>query len=171
MAVQAGDGMKNIQVGQLIALLAEEGDDISNLEIPKESQSTSKTTFQTASSSSSSSSPSTSTSPTTQAKQPSHAQQEQIKIDHSKPIFPSVMRLLQENGISPDKVKGTGIRGMLTKGDVLAFMGKASSPTGTWKAGKESPIPRSIHKPASRVRCFVLARLQIGSVLSIVCRS
>jgi hypothetical protein len=31
------------------------------------------------------------------------------------------------------KIKGTGVRGMLTKGDVLAFFGKASTPTGTFK--------------------------------------
>jgi pyruvate/2-oxoglutarate dehydrogenase complex dihydrolipoamide acyltransferase (E2) component len=63
------------------------------------------------------------------------------------PMFPSVVRLLEENGISPDQVKGTGVRGMLTKGDVLAFMGKASSPTGTWRAVKESPFPKVVPKP------------------------
>jgi len=149
----AGDGAKNVQVGQLIALLAEEGDDISNLEVPKSSEASSKPAEKSASqssspsASSSSTSPSASTSSTTEAKQ---SESQPIKIDHSKPIFPSVMRLLQENGISPNKVKGTGIRGMLTKGDVLAFMGKASSPTGTWKAVDPSPIPKSIPKPAPK---------------------
>ena len=139
--------------------MAEEGDDISNLEVPKTSQAPSKSaeksTSQPPSSSASSSSPSpsASTSSTSEAKQ-SHSQP--IKIDHSKPIFPSVMRLLQENGISPEKVKGTGIRGMLTKGDVLAFMGKASTPTGTWKAVDPSPIPKSTHKPAPKVCSHVL---------------
>jgi len=147
-----GDGTKNVQVGQLIALLAEEGDDIDNLEVPKASQASSNSAEQSEPQSPSPTSPSTSTSSTTQAKQSiSQSQPQQpIKFDHSKPIFPSVMRLLHENGISPDKVKGTGIRGMLTKGDVLAFMGKASSPTGTWKAVKESPIPKSIHKPVPK---------------------
>lgn len=36
-----------------------------------------------------------------------------------------------------DDIKGTGIRGMLTKGDVLAYLGKASSPTGTFKEKTE----------------------------------
>lgn len=149
----AGDGAKNVQVGQLIALLAEEGDDISSLEVPKGSEASSKPAEKSdsqapsTSASSSSTSPSASSSSTTEAKQ---SQSQPIKIDHSKPIFPSVMRLLQENGISPDKVKGTGIRGMLTKGDVLAFMGKASTPTGTWKVVDPSPIPKSIHKPAPK---------------------
>lgn len=57
---------------------------------------------------------------------------------HSRPLFPSVLRLLQENGISDaSKIKGTGVRGMITKGDVLTFLGKASGPLGTWQAALE----------------------------------
>lgn len=53
----------------------------------------------------------------------------------SRPLFPSVLRLLSENGIEKaDGIKGTGIRGMLTKGDVLAHLGKASGPLGTYKS-------------------------------------
>jgi len=64
-------------------------------------------------------------------------------VNHSKPLFPSVLRLLVENGISDaDKLKGTGRRGMLTKGDVLAHLGKASSPTGTYKE-----TPKEAHTP------------------------
>lgn len=49
-------------------------------------------------------------------------------------MFPSVLRLLHELHVSDFKtIKGTGVRGMLTKGDVLAFFGKASTPTGTFK--------------------------------------
>ncbi len=49
-------------------------------------------------------------------------------------------RLLREYGIrDPEKIKGTGLRGMLTKGDVLAFLGKASSPTGTFKLTQLNP--------------------------------
>ena len=45
-----------------------------------------------------------------------------------------MLRLLSENGIEKaDGIKGTGIRGMLTKGDVLAHLGKASGPLGTYK--------------------------------------
>lgn len=61
-------------------------------------------------------------------------------VSHSRPLFPSVARLLQEYGVQdPEKIKGTGIRGMLTKGDVLAFLGKASSPTGTFKLTQPTP--------------------------------
>jgi pyruvate/2-oxoglutarate dehydrogenase complex dihydrolipoamide acyltransferase (E2) component len=58
------------------------------------------------------------------------------------PVFPSVIRLLNESGIEDyKKIKGTGVRGMLTKGDVLSFLGKASSPTGTYKANGSSTVP------------------------------
>lgn len=59
-------------------------------------------------------------------------------IKHDRPLFPSVMRLLQENGITDTKdIKGTGVRGMLTKGDVLAHLNKASSPSGAAKEDKK----------------------------------
>jgi pyruvate/2-oxoglutarate dehydrogenase complex dihydrolipoamide acyltransferase (E2) component len=54
-------------------------------------------------------------------------------------MFPSVYRLLAEHGIhNASKITGTGVRGMVTKGDVLAFLGKASGPLGTFK---QSPSP------------------------------
>jgi len=34
---------------------------------------------------------------------------------------------------------GTGVRGMLTKGDVLAYLGKASGPNGTFKDNTPTP--------------------------------
>jgi hypothetical protein len=50
--------------------------------------------------------------------------------------------LLHEYSVQdPEKINGTGIRGMLTKGDVLAFLGKASSPTGTFKLAQLKPEP------------------------------
>lgn len=106
-------------VGKTIALLAEEGDDITSLEAPED------------------------TSPAPQASSPPVATPQptsppgpvsQVEPTHSRPLFPSVHRLLVEHNINrPDAIKGTGIRGMLTKGDVLAYLGKASGPTGTFK--------------------------------------
>lgn len=59
------------------------------------------------------------------------------------PLFPSVLRLLEENGISDaDQIKGTGVRGMLTKGDVLAYLGKASGPMGTYKETPSDAVPK-----------------------------
>ena len=77
-------------------------------------------------------------------------------ISHSRPLFPSVARLLQGHGVQdPEKIKGTGVRGMLTKGDVLAFLGKASSPTGTFKPTKLGPgaeTPKKVEARVEKVR-------------------
>ncbi|XP_006458560.1 hypothetical protein AGABI2DRAFT_190833 [Agaricus bisporus var. bisporus H97] len=118
------DGSKNVPVGKVIALLAEEGDDISNLEAPKEEQN------QKAGS----------TPPPPPTPQPAQPTESQPTVhhgpppSHKRPLFPSVQRLVLEHGItSLDAIKGTGVRGMLTKGDILTYLGKASGPTGTYK--------------------------------------
>lgn len=54
-------------------------------------------------------------------------------------MFPSVSRLLSENNVSSqdsEKIKGTGVRGMLTKGDVLTYLGVVERPTGSFKEVK-----------------------------------
>jgi len=134
------DGSKNIPVGKIIAMLAEEGDDISNIEVPSEQPSASaapaKEEYKPSSLTASPPAPSSSS--------PSSASHAPIKIIHDRPLFPSVVRLLQENGISEGKkLKGTGIRGMLTKGDVLAHLGLASNPLGTAKQAKPASSPAS----------------------------
>ncbi|KAG8974000.1 hypothetical protein FRB90_009851 [Tulasnella sp. 427] len=133
------DGSKGVPVGKVIALLAEEGDDISNLEVPKE-DSASAAPSESSSAPPPSSEPSSSETKSEPAatKAPSH---QGPYHPHSKhPIFPSVLRLLQEHNLSTDVdslgIKGTGVRGMLTKGDVLAHLGLAKGPTGTYKAPK-----------------------------------
>lgn len=71
------DGFKHVRAGRVIALLADEGDDISRLEAPAQS------------------------------------------------FFPSVRRLLATHAISSSvaaEIPGSGVRGMLTKGDVLAYI-------------------------------------------------
>ncbi|KAF9448899.1 single hybrid motif-containing protein [Macrolepiota fuliginosa MF-IS2] len=119
------DGSKNVTVGRVIALLAEEGDDISNLEAPKEEPSAQKA-----------SSP---TPPTPEPSKPLESQPTQPIVhgpppSHTRPLFPSVQRLVLEHGITNlDAIKGTGVRGMLTKGDILTHLGKASGPNGTYK--------------------------------------
>lgn len=120
-SIQLPDGAKNVPVGKVIALLAEEGDDISNLEAPKEDSPAQK--------------PSS-------APEPQQVQEQQSTKPiihhgppptHTRPLFPSVHRLVLEHGINNlDAIKGTGVRGMLTKGDVLTYLGKASGPSGTY---------------------------------------
>ncbi len=136
-------------VGKVIALLAEEGDDISNLKAPEEQTPSSK---ETPTPEPPSASPGQATTPSQPASPtPAHSGH----LDSSKPIFPSVHRLLLENGITnADKIKGTGVRGMLTKGDVLAHLGKVKSPYGTYKEVK-SPFPEKISgKPQESLVSF-----------------
>ncbi|KAF8232291.1 single hybrid motif-containing protein [Tricholoma matsutake] len=132
------DGAKNVPVGKVIALLAEEGDDISNLQPPKEEKPVSKQATL-------SSSPLLPERPTPVPEMsflpPSLELHSSTPLSHSRPLFPSVHRLLLEFGIKdPESIKGTGVRGMLTKGDVLAYLGKASGPLGTYKE-PPSPLP------------------------------
>ncbi|KDQ33959.1 hypothetical protein PLEOSDRAFT_1110799 [Pleurotus ostreatus PC15] len=120
------DGTKNVPVGKVIALLAEEGDDISNLEAPKDEAALSPPSSAPESKVLSPASPSPSAAPS------SHAGHVSI----SGPLFPSVQRLLWEHAASirdASQITGTGVRGMLTKGDVLAFLGLASHPLGSAK--------------------------------------
>ena len=131
---QAPDGAKNVPVGKTIALLAEEGDDISNLEVPADEPVSSPKASQPTPEPPRAPTPST---PKSETPSPTghHVPQ------HSRPLFPSVLRLIQEHNISQrdvDKISGTGVRGMLTKGDILTHLGLASGPSGTYH---ETPPP------------------------------
>ncbi|KAJ9476891.1 Pyruvate dehydrogenase complex protein X component, mitochondrial [Pseudozyma hubeiensis] len=138
------DGSKDVDVGKTIAMLAEEGDDISNVEAPKDDaapSATSPTDDKSAQTSDKSEpAPSTQTSASTGSAAPSTPGASSSNAHHTfkGPLFPSVQRLIAENGIedAESKIKGTGVRGMITKGDVLAFLGKAKSPTGSFKEPK-----------------------------------
>jgi pyruvate/2-oxoglutarate dehydrogenase complex dihydrolipoamide acyltransferase (E2) component len=124
---QAKDGERGLPVGKVIALLVEEGDDISNLELPKEEEAIPTEPTKPVEPEKKLDAP-----PSSALASPNPTKSSHVHIDG--PVFPSVMRLLNQAGIENyKKIKGTGVRGMLTKGDVLAYMGKASSPTGTYK--------------------------------------
>lgn len=126
-------------IGKIIALLAEEGDDISNLQIPKDDVAPPPPKEAEASPSVHPPTPNSGRLSTPESQPPQPAEGHGSP-EHSRPLFPSVHRLLIENGITDAaKIKGTGVRGMLTKGDVLAFLGHASSPLGSFKFGP-SPI-------------------------------
>jgi pyruvate/2-oxoglutarate dehydrogenase complex dihydrolipoamide acyltransferase (E2) component len=137
-AKQLQDGAKNVPVGKVIALLAEEGDDISNLQPPKEDKPAPR---QAAPSPSSPLPDLPKPSPTMNFTSSPSQLPPSTPLFHSRPLFPSVHRLLLEFGVTePQSIKGTGVRGMLTKGDVLAYLGKASGPLGTYK---ETSVPHA----------------------------
>lgn len=143
-------------MGTTIALLAEEGDDISDLKAPAQDATTSsskpepKPAAPPPPSSTAAESPrgaysqpqSNTQTPTSGGGPPPKAPLPEKSEGHahphsSKPLFPSVVRLLQDHNLSADVdslgIKGTGIRGMITKGDVLAHLGLAQGPNGTLK--------------------------------------
>lgn len=139
------DGSKDVDVGKTIAMLAEEGDDISNVEVPKDDAAPAPSSTPTddkskQTSDKSAPEPSTQTAASTGSAAPSTPGSSSSNAHHhfKGPLFPSVQRLIAENGIedAESKIKGTGVRGMITKGDVLAFLGKAKSPTGSFKEPK-----------------------------------
>jgi pyruvate/2-oxoglutarate dehydrogenase complex dihydrolipoamide acyltransferase (E2) component len=69
--------------------------------------------------------------------------------------------LLHHNISNVDKIKGTGVRGMITKGDVLTFLGEASGPLGTFKFGP-SPIEEAL-KSGSKGAISPAAPPKVGS--------
>jgi len=157
-----------VPVGKVIALLAEEGDDISNLQPPAEEVKP-EPTQQSAPSESITTKSEPAPTPSTYTPSPSHK-----LVEHSRPLFPSVSRLLREHNVdSVDKIKGTGVRGMLTKGDILAHLGLASGPTGTFKekhgldehkakpAQKSEKVPPPLDGPA--IRRLIVSNMLVAS--------
>lgn len=149
--ILAQDGASKIPVGQIIAILAEEGDDISKISIP-----TSLAPEDTTSASSSSTASSSTTTTGEETASPSEIKQVDLKsglqpvdggsgsgsenrgheVKHldGKGMFPSVMRLLIESNLSQsqiDNIKASGRHGMLTKGDVLFALGKIQDSRGS----------------------------------------
>ncbi|KAL1744185.1 single hybrid motif-containing protein [Schizophyllum fasciatum] len=147
------DGTKNIPVGKVIALLAEEGDDISNLEPPKEDDAPAPKDEPSAKSSAASSAPPATASPSQSAPaEPKSAAHDFHPPAHERPLFPSVHRLLAEHNITDlSRISGSGVRGMITKGDILTFLGLASGPLGTFTP-PESPIPQKVAARGKEVR-------------------
>lgn len=156
------DGTKNVQVGKAIALLVEDGDDISSLEIPKDADEApveasknkneespqlktedanakvSKAPAESLSNPRSSSTVSSSSKSQPEAATPASTR------SHGR-TFPSVRRLLAESNVASSKLTGTGIRGMITKGDVLVALGKVRSPLGSYE-GKQLKTEQRAHQ-------------------------
>ncbi|ORY88654.1 hypothetical protein BCR35DRAFT_350888 [Leucosporidium creatinivorum] len=140
------NGTSGVAVGKLIAVLAEEGDDLSAIEVPSQSSAPSpkkeeSAPAEKASSSSPAPSPPKPTSSTSFSSPPSHSHHP----THPQPLLPSVLRLLVLNDVKDTSViKATGFKGTLTKGDVLAHLGKISNPRGS-----EKEEPKHDAKPAA----------------------
>lgn len=127
--IMQGDGSKGVQVGTRIGVIAEEGDDLSSLEVPADNspkQSAPATEAPKKEESKPEPAPqkehAASATPATHGGKGSKAQKQ------TYPLYPSIIQLLHENGIDAskaDEIPATGPKGRLLKGDVLVYLGKA----------------------------------------------
>lgn len=129
------NGSKNVQVGAGIAVLAEPGDDINSIEIPKPDEGSSKP----AESSKQEAEPAkeepakkepAKESPKEEQKAKPVKAGSSTKANPNQTLLPSVQNLLHANNISSEdalaKIAATGPNGRLLKGDVLSYLGKVS---------------------------------------------
>jgi hypothetical protein len=132
MKIMKGDGSKAVQVGTRIAVIAEEGDDISSLDIPPEEniqavKAAEAPAVYTPSAPEPESAPSPPPQPRTVTPKPGPK-----TSGRTYPMLPSVAHLIKENGLDESAIKNitpTGPNGRLLKGDVLAYLGKINSQT------------------------------------------
>lgn len=149
------DGSSKIPVGQIIAILAEEGDDLSAIEVPSnlapEGESSGSSSPEKEESKKEEAAPAKS-----EAAPAPAPKKEETKstgggggghghktIKHPKPLFASVSRLLLESDLTTEqisKLKGTGRNGMLTKGDVLKATGKIQNAWGSAEKLSTDPL-------------------------------
>jgi 2-oxoglutarate dehydrogenase E2 component (dihydrolipoamide succinyltransferase) len=66
------------------------------------------------------------------------------EADGGMPPAPSAAKLMAEQNLSPDQVSGSGKRGQILKGDVLAAIDRAAKP-----AAATAPLPQQARKPAA----------------------
>lgn len=148
------DGSKAVKVGERIAVLAEESDDLASLEIPAEDKAASsgqpaRKDRPSPQEETAGGLDKTETSPSAVEAPPSSKPNADAAAggaaDTSKanqlgagdkagkpqkqkyPLYPSVQHLLLQNGLTKDeasKIPATGPNGRLLKGDVLAYMGR-----------------------------------------------
>lgn len=134
---QQGDGSKGVQVGTRIAVTAEEGDDLSTLELPAEDNAPSKAEAPKEEAKSEPAPVPKQERTAASAPKPSSSGASKSSGKAQKqtyPLYPSVQHLLKQNGLAKedaDKIPATGPSGRLLKGDVLAYLGKIKESAGS----------------------------------------
>jgi pyruvate/2-oxoglutarate dehydrogenase complex dihydrolipoamide acyltransferase (E2) component len=165
MKIISGDGAKGISVGTRIAVMAEPGDDISSLEVPAEEKASGMKSLdasksapkgpagepsgESGSKQSDAAAQATSNSP--QNKDPSADKPDTPRPKHQ--LSAAVEAILRQNGFSAseaEKITGTGPKGRVLKGDVLAHLGKIN---------KEAPAKLQTH--VSKLSHLDLSNIQI----------
>lgn len=129
--IMTQDGAKAVPVGSRIAVIAEEGDDISALEVPKdESPKPEAASADAQASEKDGSVPKEERTAASGAPAPGEGAKAGRAQKQTYPLYPSIVQLLHENGLDAskaDEIPATGPKGRLLKGDVLVYLGKARS--------------------------------------------
>lgn len=133
-----GEGEKTVKVGTPIAVMAEERDDLANLEMPKQEQETvateQKKAKEQASNAKVEETPDKKENKSKGTAKPSKATSTPAGHDHATPtnadgsaLLPSVLSLIRFHNVASDdvsKIKASGPKGRLLKGDILAHVGQ-----------------------------------------------
>ena len=147
------DGSKGIKVGARIAVMAEQGDDLSSLEIPAE-----ESRSPPASDQSGSNGPKEAQSIVEPPREAQSTETSSTLASGSKhgpqkyPLYPAVQALLRENGLGPEeaeKIQASGPGGRLLKGDVLSHLGRIKR---DYSAQQSSRITKMGHLDLSNIQ-------------------
>ncbi|KAM0285349.1 hypothetical protein ACHAQH_001538 [Verticillium albo-atrum] len=128
--IMSGDGSKAVQVGTRIAVLAEAGDDVSQLEVPADESASKKPKPEEKKKEER-----LEANADEQDKRGSPAEKNTAdgKVHKQKyPLLPSVQSLVHQHGIDADTLSSitpTGPQGRLLKGDILAHLGTINRDT------------------------------------------
>ena len=167
-------GAKGVKVGSRIAVLVEEEDDLSSLEIPSEESSTQETRKSPKAGRPTISKPSTS--PESRAKTSSNPSSTKSDVSRPRrdpqkqtyPLYPSVAQLLHGKGLptsEADHIPATGPKGRLLKGDVLAYLGFIESSYSSKQSTRISRLGQldlSNVKPAPQKRAALPQKAEVN---------
>jgi 2-oxoglutarate dehydrogenase E2 component (dihydrolipoamide succinyltransferase) len=103
------------------------------------------------------------------------------------PLSPSVRRLVEEHRLDPGNIKGTGLDGRLTKGDVLEYLDKGDDSPTSVTAGQQpaesgakaaAPMPKAFTRnreerrvPMTRMRARIAERLSESQASTVMLTS
>ncbi|CCD24532.1 Pdx1p NDAI_0D02180 [Naumovozyma dairenensis CBS 421] len=129
----ANDGTKDVNVGEVIAYLAEPDDDLSTLKLPDEGapeENVQDNTNDKQSNTNEVSAPESSVQEKNNQNEVHKQESTSTDTNVNQVLFPSVSLLMAQNNIQVEdvlgKIKPSGRNGTILKGDVLAYLGKIS---------------------------------------------
>lgn len=152
------DGTKAVKVGSRIAIMAEQGDDLSSLEVPAEDPpSTSPAAVTSAPDSKPQTAQQQPTSEPQQKKTPSPPPSEAQTQNKKYPLYPSVAALLHQHNLSASSIPASGPAGRLLKGDVLSHLGRIDP---SYSSRQSSRISKLAHLDLSNIQVSAPAEPQ-----------